>query len=342
MDSGVVPRIGSCSEAAGPERRSWERPAEATQTDHTTPVSLLQEIQASATDRSQSVSDLLRRCQILAYRLQHESLKTWVAYELNGYPAGAELPDYRRERPAAIRANLSGPFQSFARDVQVPVTLLPQPWRDQARLVSFTQAVGELESMVEVSTGRDDPNFRSEIPAEVFANIAIYQGYSTVQMWTVIPATMVAGVIDQIRTRALTFALELEALDPQAGDSPASRSSVSSQSITQIFNAQVLGGTLNWAAGTGGVTQTIVNVVPGDFDSLAAYLRQQGVDNTELTELRGAVDADAVEGVTKEPGPRVRDWIGKVTLRLAQSGSRITEGATGALIAEAILRFLSG
>lgn len=305
------------------------------------PLSLLQQIQGSATNRD-PVSDLLRKCQILAYRLQYEPLKTWLAYELNGYPSGAELPDYRRDRPAVVRANLAGHFQSVARDVQVPITLLPQPWRDSARLVSFTQAVGELESMVEVSKGRDDQNFRSEIPAEVFANIEIYEDWSTVQMWTVIPATMVAGVIDQIRTRALTLALELEVLDPQAGETPGSGSPVSQQSITQIFSTQVLGGTLNWAAGSGNVSQTVVAVLPGDFDSLAAHLRQQGVDERELTELREAVGADATRAVMREPGPRVRDWIGKVTLRLAQSGSRITEGASGTLIAEGILRFLSG
>ena len=305
-------------------------------------MSLLQQIQESATDRDQSVSDLLRKCQILAYRLQHEPLKMWLAYELNGYPTGAELPDYRRERPAVVRANLAGAFQSMARDVQVPITLLPQPWRDSARLVSFTQAVGELESMVEVSKGRDDQNFRSEIPAEVFANIEIYEDWSTVQMWTVIPATMVAGVIDQIRTRALTFALELEALDPQAGETPGSGTPVSQHSITQIFSTQVLGGTLNWAASAGDVSQTIIAVVPGDFDSLAGFLREQGVDDAELLDLRRAVDADATAGGTQEPGARVRDWIGKVTVRLARSGSRVTEGAGGALIAEAILRYLAG
>lgn len=55
-------------------------------------MSLLQQIQGSATDRDQSVSDLLRKCQILAYRLQHEPLKTWLAYELTGVRPGRSYP----------------------------------------------------------------------------------------------------------------------------------------------------------------------------------------------------------------------------------------------------------
>jgi AbiTii len=301
-------------------------------------MSLLHDIQAAAMDPQQSVGDLLRKCQVLAYRLQHEPLKTWVAYELGGYPSGADLPEYRRDHACVVRANLGGPGQ-LLRNVQVPVSYLPDPWSRTAARASFFQGVGELESMAAATT---DANFRSEIPAEVFADVEIYDGFTTLQMWTVIPGAMVAGVVDQIRTRALTFALELEALDPEAGDSAGRTLQASPQSINQIFNTQVLGGTLNWASGAGHVSQTVVSVVPGDFDSLAAYLREHGVEDAELADLRAAIDADAGDGSEHEPGPRVRDWIGKLMVRIASSGGRIAESASGGLIAEGIVRFLGG
>ncbi len=48
------------------------------------PMSLLTEIQAAATDPSHSTADLLRKCQILAFRLRHEPFKQWVGHELSG------------------------------------------------------------------------------------------------------------------------------------------------------------------------------------------------------------------------------------------------------------------
>jgi len=47
-------------------------------------MSLLTEIQAAATDPSHSTADLLRKCQILAFRLRHEPFKQWVGHELSG------------------------------------------------------------------------------------------------------------------------------------------------------------------------------------------------------------------------------------------------------------------
>lgn len=306
-------------------------------------MSLLAEIQASATDPQQSVSDLVRKCQILAYRLGNEPLKTWASYELGGYPPDAELPQYRAERGAAVRANLSGPFQSIARDVPVPVSLLPESWRTRAATVRFTEGVGELESMVDTARGREDANFRAEIPVEVFHNITIYEDYSTVQMWTVIPVTVIAGLLDQVRSRALTFALEIEALDPKAGDVAGAEPTISQQSITQIFQTQVLGGTLNWAVTGAGTAQTVAGVIPGDFDSLASFLRAVGVEEGELERLKEAVGADAAgRAGDGRLGPRVREWLGGVTARLAASGGRIAEGASGTLIAEALLRFIGG
>lgn len=74
----------------------WNAVSPTARTRDTTFMSLLRDIQVSATDPGQSVSDLLRKCQMLAYHLRHEPLKTWVPYELSGYSSGADLPEYLR------------------------------------------------------------------------------------------------------------------------------------------------------------------------------------------------------------------------------------------------------
>lgn len=62
-------------------------------------VSLIHDIQAEAIDATSSVTALLRKCKLLAARLDHAELAQWVGYELGGYPNGAALPPYRLATP---------------------------------------------------------------------------------------------------------------------------------------------------------------------------------------------------------------------------------------------------
>jgi len=58
-------------------------------------MSILQQIIAEATSPISDTTRLLRLCQVLASRLTHIPLKTWVHNELGGYTAETELPVYR-------------------------------------------------------------------------------------------------------------------------------------------------------------------------------------------------------------------------------------------------------
>jgi hypothetical protein len=112
-------------------------------------MSLLTEIQAAATDPSQSTADLLRKCQILAFRLRHEPFKQWVSHELNGYPDEATLPTYRGPFQADIKADTHGAFGSGVRNVGVPDWSFPADYREKAKQMAFYQGVGTLESLIE-------------------------------------------------------------------------------------------------------------------------------------------------------------------------------------------------
>jgi len=58
-------------------------------------MSLLEEIQTAAVDSTSDLGAILRRCKVLAARLGSKPLEEWLLWESNGYPAEAELPDYR-------------------------------------------------------------------------------------------------------------------------------------------------------------------------------------------------------------------------------------------------------
>ena len=70
-------------------------------------MTLLQQIQNEAVDASGDVAPLLRRCRILAQRLAVDEFKSWVIWELEGYPTDEE-PDLAELEGAIQRDKKAG------------------------------------------------------------------------------------------------------------------------------------------------------------------------------------------------------------------------------------------
>ena len=292
-------------------------------------MTLLDDIQIAATDQSVTLSDLLRKCQILAYRLRHEPFKEWVAHELSGYPDEAALPSYRGPLDGQVRAHLVGTFGREAKSISVPITNFPKEMRDRVTEFRFYQGVATLDALIADARRNDDPRVISPFPVEVAAAMPVWQDYQTISMWKELPVAVVAGILDQVRSRALEFALEIEAENPEAGATATPEPPVPLPKVDAIYNTITFGG--QNAIGPGATVQ----VVEGDLGSLMAYLEAQGVAPEDRTDLEAALAADK-----GKLGPQVRGWLGSLAVKATSSGGRITESAVAGLAAAAIARFL--
>ena len=154
-------------------------------------------------------------------------------------------------------------------------------------------------------------------------------------MWLQVPISSVVGVLDQVRSRALEFVLEIEAENPKAGEEATTDPPVSLARADAIFNTVIFGGQV--AVGPNASVE--VSVSPGDLTSLLGYLESQGVERAERDELGEAIKEDEAEGAREKPGRRVAAWLGRVTLKVAASGGRVGEGTAAAVIGTAVARY---
>ncbi len=301
-------------------------------------MGLLKEIQDAASDRSAPLSDLLRKCLKLAYHLGNPAFREWVENELNGYPPDAPLPSYRGGLSGQVRATLAGPFGSGYKNLPVPLSSFPANVRDVLTAFQFGEGVGRLESL-EADARSSGSMLLRMIPPELFANVGIIAGYSTIAMSSELPVSALTGILDQIRTRALKFALEIEAVNPEAGEARIGSEPVPSERVTQIFNTVITGGNVSFAPASMGATQTIqAQVIAGDFESLARYLKSNGVEDPELAEL-GTITKTGPKGTRAS---RIERWAARVAKRLATAVSGIGEDMVVKLITAAISRYLGG
>ena len=256
-------------------------------------MSLLREIQNDAVNSNVKVSDLLRKCKILAYRLGNTDFKNWVEYELNGYPKNLdELPEYRIFNNVTSKGHFSGAFGSGLRNADIPSNCFHKDFRKDLTMVTLTVPIAEIESLVMGSKkGKmlEQPwgaNF-----VAMFSN-KIYKHMVCVQAWKVIPSTKLEGVVDIVKTKILNFVLEIEVINPEAGE--AKSNSIPQEQVSQIFNINISGNVGNLASGNNQSTinqETQNSQIPIEFIDLLNNLKNSHLNDEIILEVEKRIEA---------------------------------------------------
>lgn len=219
-------------------------------------MSLLREIQDAAVSSEVDVTSLLRKCKILAARLGNDEFKEWVENELNGYRDGGSLPVYRVLTVQSL-GDFSGAFGSGLKNAPIPSMSIEERFRELTTHSYLTQPISFYQSLLK---DRTSSNFRENWPANLVAYVArdIYQNMACMSAWKVIPANSIAALLDTIKTRILSFCLEIESFDPQAGEAPLNSPTLPQERVTQVFNTYISGDVQNVATGSTHVQQTAI------------------------------------------------------------------------------------
>ena len=230
-------------------------------------MSLLRQIQDAAVDKNTDLSTLLRQCKVLAARLRNEPFKRWVESELNGYGKHEDLPDYRVLTVNSY-GDFSGPFGSGLRGAPIPLGCIPEEFREKFR---HSYLMGPISGYVSLIEGKDDANPQEPWPADIIAHFGskIYQDMNCLVAWKTIPRNALVAVVDTVRNRVLSFALEIEGEAPDAGEAPVNSQPVPQDRVTHIFNTYISGNVQNVATGSTNFSQTAeVNITPNNFLSI--------------------------------------------------------------------------
>ena len=108
-------------------------------------MSLLEEIQKEAIDASSDLGSLLRKCKVLAARLNSKELEDWLIWESNGYPEDALVPQYRIW-PLQLKGNFAGLFGSGLQNAPISTAFLPKEDRRFYDEYEFRLSIATVES----------------------------------------------------------------------------------------------------------------------------------------------------------------------------------------------------
>ncbi len=300
-------------------------------------MTFLRDIQDSAIDSESRLSDLLRKCKVLAHRLQHDELNQWVEYELNGYPSFDIIPDYR-----IVSGIAKGHFEAYGRMLQnmtIPSGSLPKEYRHWANEARLVQPISAIE---ETCSGSGDM-LQIDWPGNLMAIVGqkIFKGYSMIGAWLEIPKSLVFAILDTVRNRILSFALEIEKENPDAGEAMPDDKPIPDEKVSQVFHTVINGNVQNVATGSTNVTQSGQFIVTkGDFESLSSFLKSKGISNEDIEELSIAVKEDEEHGQTQGFGKKVSGWMGKMLSKAGTEAWKVGTSSAGTLLTKALTTYL--
>ena len=303
-------------------------------------MSLLQDVQAAAIDASVPISTLLRKCAVLAIRLNNDELRAWVAKELNGYKSADDVPGYRI-LGAPATGNLSGQFRS-GQNITIPPTLLPDWGRKYAEEMRFMQPIATIEDLGkgnELVTARWPDDLILYMQTEEgnkFADDLVLDG-----VWQSVAAASVLGIVDTVRNRVLEFALRLEKEAPDAGEPEKPGSAVSDAAVRHLYQTVIHGDVIgNVATGSHAVQTTgDIKVNKGDLEALRKRLGDWGIAKADVDELEAALKEDPAENLLAEK-PRTIAWLSKMYQKTVTGAVKLTSGVSTDLIAQIVGQYL--
>lgn len=247
-------------------------------------MSLLREIQSAAIESETDLASLLRKCKVLAARLGNAEFGTWVDNELNGYKSDDDLPQYRILEGLHSKGNFLGAFGSGHRNADIPLMTIPEKFREPVSYAYINQSVALIERLIEDSPGRSSVQepWLPDLVALVRKNI--YQNMNCMEAWKVIPIPNLIAILDEIRNRVLSFVLEIEAEDPEAGEAEINSNPVPQERIQQIFHTHIAGDVQNVSIGSHDFKQQATNTNANAelFSQLIDALKS--IEDSELRE----------------------------------------------------------
>lgn len=292
-----------------------------------TPIVL--QLQQLAANSSTPIPELLRKALLISTKLHLQDFKQWVLNELNGYDQPNDLPDYR-----IIYGDLRvhNPYRGY-----IPFIIQQREIAEIVRKIHVQQSVDSLNHLL---TEAPDQMMTFPFPPEAETLLMnMQEGFSAMRPTRVVARNQIVGILEQIRTKILSWSLQLEEEGVLGEGISFSESEKRKAEMSQSINIHNFQGVLGNVSDSNVQQNLNMTVTPGNFESLSNYLAKHGVNTEDLRDLEDAVRHDPEPQDKTKLGARVSAWIGHMLGKAAQGGWNISLGAAGTLLAAAIAKF---
>jgi hypothetical protein len=300
-------------------------------------TTLLKQMQDDATDHEIPLATLLRKALILARRLDYAPVGEWAQRELEGYPDEVDLPPYRAYRGCHVVGDLNGFGGGRITSRPLQSSVVAEEHRRGLFGFEFRDGVPAYEAMVDAG---ENVSFPWDMDVVAHYQSSFIQGWGLASARRVLSGGEIRQLLDAIRTRLLSFTLEIESANPDAGEAAGGEEPVPLQEVNSAFAVHVMGDHNIINAAGGDAVQTI-SFDDGRWDELRRTLAGLGVPDQEISALRAALEEDAARALpTGTMGPSTAGWYERLNTAVTKGAISLASEVAGGMIAVELLKFL--
>ncbi len=282
-------------------------------------------------DEKINLSQILLKMKILVHGLDDEEINSWIENELNGYPLGSTVPDYRIV-PSRVLATFSN-FQYRYNNHPIPLAHLDENARKSLESAKIIQSISALEN-----TAREKSNLTRPLPFEFYGLLGkgLDSSYEISSAQCDISNMHITQIITNIRSRVLTALLNLKSKIGNKSSIGEQEIANQKSDISQLLNSAVFGDNTTIIVGHQNSQSVSNKNIRGDCDALASALKEAGIEKDEIQNLNQILSNDTPDNSKKEFGPGVNSWIKKMLAKAIDGAWQVKIEAAGALLANAI------
>jgi hypothetical protein len=249
-------------------------------------ASLVTDFQRDIQNPQKSVTEILRTAKLISAKLDLRDIEDWIGHELNGYPDGVAVPEYRRARGAL---QVHNPYRGW---------LLVA---GGSSAMGFSNPISSIDDFARQKTIAFQPE--TNIPvSSMFGDMDSLA--SKLSQRVVFSGTVFKAMAEAVRDRLLDWSIELEKRGI-IGHGMSFDREERQKAQNQIFNIQHFTGVL------GDVKDSSVNVY--DYSSIHQILKQHNVPQKERNDFENILDELKTAEPAKKPSiiERGKAWIVK-------------------------------
>jgi len=299
-------------------------------------VKLIDDIIEALSSKTGSLSEALLKTKVLLHKIGHKELVDWVNNELNGYPNEDDLPEYRI-LPAQVLANMANIAYQI-NSHPIPIGHLSEKHREMYTKAKMNQSLAVLEKLVDKNEG----GLQAPIPMEVNGLLSkgLDKSFVIQRAWCEIGIASVDGIFIQVRSRLLDFILDLKDQLGNVMSDKEVKDRSDSIDASSLFHNAIFGDNTTIVVGNNNEQKVSINL-EANFHALAENLKQSGVGENEVSQLKAAIanDDDSKEVAEKKFGPRVREWLRVMMSKAIDTSWQIELGVAGNLLTDLLKRY---
>ncbi|HHL7708661.1 TPA: abortive phage resistance protein, partial [Escherichia coli] len=272
---------------------------------------------------------------MISVKLGLQDISEWLEHELNGYPRLDQVPDYRIITNAPVKA--FNPYVGW-----IPYQLGNVEDKELYKSLTTIRISNPVSMLIEYAKKED--TLYSELPVFMADFLQKMAGCEYSMSWVINPA-QITKILSHIKSKVLDWALLLESkniLGEGLLFSPEEKQEAVGMTVNNInnFNGHVNNSGAIGAGNTGDIHQQNT-ITAGDFNSLERQLKEYGIEDNDIRDLKLAIDQSSAPTSSNNLGGKIGNWVGSMIGKAYSGSLKIAGTAAPALLTNAICAYFN-